>query len=291
MPEPRFSEPDTFDEASGLVFEPAKNVIPMAGGTWIMRSKFRRETFADHYVSLEKIPELHAIQRHPDGSLHVGAMVTHSQLAAATKGISELRGLHTAAAKSANPNIRNVATVGGNICASGFSEADLVPALMSLNSEVVFTRWNGEHRMLLTDFMATPGTGRYVLRKVVVPPSVCYSAHVRLPLRAAGDYPVAIVSGALKLKSGTVTQASISLGSVEKVARRWVSLEDALAGNPADPSAAEEMARISLHELEARSCLGTSSQYRLAVTPILVKRFIEECLFATHHLDKAELSI
>ncbi|GAA3313389.1 FAD binding domain-containing protein [Arthrobacter ramosus] len=275
MSEPRFSEPSDFDEACRLLLRPDDNVVALAGGTWIMRSRLRKESIADHIVSLGMIPELQRVNSTDDGSLWVGSMVTHTQLAIATAGLQGFANLHTAAAKSANPNVRNVATVGGNVCSNGFSAADLVPALLSLDAKVFFTDADGAQQEPIAQFMHRPAANSLLVRGLKVPAQTGVGAHIRLTLRAAGDYSVAIVSGTLNLDDGVVSQAAISLGSVEAVARRWGSLETAITGQPLDARQAEDFAKDLLHELVPRESIGTPAQYRLVVTPSLVRRFIE----------------
>jgi carbon-monoxide dehydrogenase medium subunit len=223
------------------------------------------------------ISELQQVRSDTDGALWVGSMVTHSQLAHATVSAPELRNLHSAAAKSANPNVRNVATVGGNICATGFSAADLVPALMSLDAEVSYTDRDGDHTELLASYIPYTSTTR-VVRGVRIPTAHGTGAHIRLPLRAAGDYPVSIVTGTLALHEGVVSKTAIALGAVEEHPRRWTELEAALTGRPLDAVRAEEAARDLVSTLVARTSVGTPAQYRLAVTPSLVRKFVEKVL-------------
>src|SRR5258708_35041685 len=75
-----------------------------------------------------------------------------------------------------------------------------------------------------------------IIRRVFVPRNACRrSAHMRLPLRRAGDYPVAIVSVAAALgRDGLVASARVAVGSVEPAARRWRQLEADLIGRSLD---------------------------------------------------------
>jgi carbon-monoxide dehydrogenase medium subunit len=277
MSEPRFSEPRDFDEACEVLLDPQDNAVALAGGTWLMRSRLRQERIADHIVSLGRIPDLQQVNFSDDGSLHIGSMVTHSRLALATIGKPELGSLHTAAAKSANPNVRNVATLGGNICAKGFSAADLVPALLSLDAVVTFADADGGHARTLSQFLQMPPAAR-IIHSIRIPPRKGFGAHIRLPLHSEGDYPVAIVTGVVELAGGVLANAAISLGSVEESPRRWTDLEQALIGEPLDAIHAENKAKTLLQGLNARTSVGTPGEYRVAVTPSLVRKFIE----ATH---------
>ena len=97
-----------------------------------------------------------------------------------------------------------------------------------------------------------------LVRRVIVARMPRRSVHVRLPLRKAGDYPVAIFSLAVTLDAaGVVTSASAAVGSVEAAARRWRELEAELIGHPLDPARAAEKAEHHCAALRAsRRCRG-----------------------------------
>jgi aerobic carbon-monoxide dehydrogenase medium subunit len=99
--------------------------------------------------------------------------------------------------------------------------------------------------------------------------------HVRLPLRKAGDYPVAIFSLAVTLDaSGAVTGAGAAVGSVEAAARRWHDLEAELIGRPLDPAHAAEKAENHCKTLRARDGVEAPAWYRLKVLPSLVRKAV-----------------
>jgi carbon-monoxide dehydrogenase medium subunit len=111
-----------------------------------------------------------------------------------------------------------------------------------------------------------------LLSRVIVPRAGRVSAHARLPLRRAGDYPVAIVSASLERQSdGAVASARIAVGSVEAVARRWFALERTLAGRPLDPEAAAEAARERIGGFQGRDGVEAPGWYRTQVLPNLVR--------------------
>ena len=203
--------------------------VPMAGATWIMRAPLRHEPMEKSYVAISAIEELRRIEI-SDSEIVIGACVTHAELAEALVSVPECRALAQAAGNSANPAIRQVATIGGNLSTSAFSAADLVPALICLGAETDVETARGSERVSVEQFleMRTGMEPGWLLRRVIVPRRPVSSAHIRLPLRKAGDYPVAIVSLAVTLgNGGTVETARIAVGSVEAVARRWPGLEAA----------------------------------------------------------------
>jgi CO/xanthine dehydrogenase FAD-binding subunit len=99
-----------------------------------MRAPLRREKHLS-YVAIGRIAELQEVSV-GDRDVSIGACTTHAELARRFAGISDCQALALAAGNAANPAIRQVATIGGNLCAANFPAADLVPALLCLNAEI-----------------------------------------------------------------------------------------------------------------------------------------------------------
>lgn len=249
---------------------------PLAGATWIMRAPIRKDRHDYSYVALTKIGELrHVVIR--DDELSIGACATHAQLAAALAPLPEFQALAMAAGGSANPAIRQIATIGGNICADGFSASDLVPALICLDARVELATARGDECVPITKFLAMRSTldSDCLVRRVIVPRVPCRSTHVRLTLRKAGDYPVAIVSLAADVSpTGVVKRARVAIGSVEATARRWAHLEELLAGHPLDPNDVAEKVQCCIGEFRGRDGIEVPSWYRIQVLPALVRKAV-----------------
>ncbi|MHC2336889.1 FAD binding domain-containing protein [Bradyrhizobium sp. USDA 4454] len=247
---------------------------PFAGGTWIMRSPLRHQPLKTHYVAIGRIAEMTAVRIGSD-AIEIGAAVTHAALAAALAGHPELAGLAAAAGHSANPAIRAMATIGGNLATSEFAAADCVPALLCLDADVEISDRGGREYLSLTDFLnirSTLAPGRLVTR-IILPRIERKTAHVRLPLRRSGDYPVAIVSMSVSLDAASRVQAArIAVGSIEATARRWPRLEAALLGRPLDAAEAARGAAELSDEFAGRDSVDAPAWYRVSVLPGLVRR-------------------
>jgi carbon-monoxide dehydrogenase medium subunit len=247
---------------------------PFAGGTWIMRSPIRHERHQPQYVAIGKIAELTAIRIGAE-TVEIGAAVTHAALASVLADLPEFNVLATAAGRSANPAIRAMATVGGNLSTSGFAAADCVPALLCLEAEVEISSRSDRIRIGLEHFLKIRSTlepGR-LLTRIILRRRDRKTAHARLPLRKSGDYPAAIVSLAVSFDAAARVQAArIAVGSVEPVARRWQRLEAALVGRPLNPARAAEVAAELADEFTGRDSVELPAWYRVSVLPSLVRR-------------------
>jgi carbon-monoxide dehydrogenase medium subunit len=187
-------------------------------------------------------------------------------------------GLVAAADDAANPGIRRVATVGGNLCALDFAAADLAPALLVCEATVELETFEGPKLLGISDFLKDRHTllAEAIVTRIHLCRDLVASAHIRLPLRKAGDYPVAIVSLGLDKDK----RCRIAVGSVEPVARRWTALEQAMRAGPAsalDPERAAELA-LEHNDFQGRDGKEAEGWYRRQVLPPLVKRGVAALL-------------
>ncbi|MDV8070746.1 FAD binding domain-containing protein [Rhodococcus sp. IEGM 1366] len=272
----------SIDEAAYLIAE--EGFAPLAGGTWLMRSRLRGEDEPPRLVDLSRLADLTGVACGHDG-LRIGAMATHSSLAAALPPLPVYRGLLIAAMKSANPNIRNTATVGGNVATIGFRAPDVATALLGLRATVEYivgSAPNERTTSRLDDFMAYPPTRPHLITSITVPVAVGVGTHVRLPLRAAGDYPVAIVSAVTTDSEGDQSNITVAYGAVGARPTRWYELEQCLGANPTSPEEAYEHAKRLGEQIAVTASVGVPAAYRRAVLPTMVRR-------ALHKLEEAKL--
>lgn len=276
----------SLSDALAVLADRGHSGAPLAGATWIMRAALRQERqdwFQDRsqdrsYVAISKIEELRHVDI-LDSEISIGSCVTHTELARCLAALPDCRALAQAAARSANPAIRGVATVGGNLCASAFAAADLVPALICLEAKVELATRSGTEQVSMAHFLEVRSNlaPECIVRRVLVPRHAgLRSAHLRLPLRKAGDYPVAIVSIAAALgPDGLVASARVAVGSVEPVARRWQRLEADWIGRPLDSGWAAGQAANYGEDFQGRDAVEAPGWYRVKVLPNLVRRAVD----------------
>ena len=267
--------PDCLDAALAHLAQPG--AIAVAGATWVLRAPLRHEPAAPLWVVLDGIAALHHIAFGAD-RVRIGALATHEQLAQRLPDAPDLRALAQAAAAAANPGVRRIATLGGNLCASDFASADLVPALLALDATAEVATPAGPERIPLAAFLERrAAAGPFLLAGVSVERSTRLSAHARLPMRKAGDYPAAIVSLSAALDAeGRIADLRVAVGAVEACARRWAELEARAQGQPPDPAAMAGLAQELAGAFTPRDGLDAPGWYRLRVLPALVRRAFEQ---------------
>lgn len=264
-------------EASAILADLDGAGHALAGGTWIMRGPLRAEEVAERYVALRRIPDVHGSAT---GELvDLGSLLTHTDVAAIDGGPA-FAGVRDAARLSAFPQVRNVATVGGNLAATGFAEADLVPALLAADAQVVLHLGDGLSTESLADYLASRAerpAGEVITRVRVPAPNDRVSAFGRQTLRAAGEYAIANVAVSVDVVNARVRSARVAIGSVETTARLCPAssaalVDRALTGPEAIDAAATAAAAAAADELTPRDGLDAPDWYRLAVLPALFRR-------------------
>lgn len=264
----------SLDEAVQLLGELGEAAGVVGGATWVMRDWTRGTANHDTYISLARVPGLDAIA-HDGDRLTVGAAATHAGIGAAIAADHPAGALGEAARTSAFPAVRNVATIAGNIGADPFPEADLVPALIALDAEILLLDATGERAVAVADYVAgRRAHAGALIRAVRVPaPPSRRSGYARQIVRGGAEYPLAAVAVAVDLgPDGEVARARVAVGAVEEHARRVPEAEAALAGRRLDEAAARHAGAQAAEVLAARDAHDAPGWYRLAVLPGLFAR-------------------
>jgi carbon-monoxide dehydrogenase medium subunit len=221
-----FHAPASWDEARSLLAQHGTEAAVSGGATYLMWRAARGEPMPPHLISLHRIAEHDEVR---DGS--VGALATLRRIERGPATGAQ-RALTMAASVTAGPSVRTLATVGGNL-ASGFPQADLVPALLALDVTVHL----GDGRRvpitavvndgLRTDDLVTRVTHELSARDDWT------GATVKLSRRGM-DFSIATVSAVLRIEDDEILEARVAVGSLFERPARLREIESALIG--ADPS-------------------------------------------------------
>lgn len=265
------------DEAVATLASTGPSSMAVAGATWVMRAPIRQETVDRLFVSLAGIDALKQIKS-SDHELSLGALVTHDAIAKLNVDGHDLHCLKQAALKSANPAIRNAATIGGNICTSQFAAADLVPALLCLEAHIELQNSGGSELLSIGDYLSSRDGRPHdeILTRIIIRRSEKLSAHARLLMRQAGDYPVVNMSCSIGFADdGTVRDPRIAVGSVEASAKRWHALEEALTGSSLVGLDSKAIAATLVGAFKGRDGVDAPGWYRVKVLPKMVAQALD----------------
>ena len=205
----------------------------------------------------------------------------HRQVQALANGI-----LARGAAVCGSPNIRNMATLAGNV-ASASPSADTPPSLIALNAQVVLVGMQGERSVPLDSFFVGPAKSvreRELIREL------------RLPLaendgrggfykigRTAEDISMVNAAPTLTIQEGVITKARLVLGAVAPIPLRVVPAEEALLSQPATEETFQRIAEIVRNEVRPISDQRASADYRRRMSGVAAVRALRQAAGLAPH--------
>ena len=271
----RLEEPETIPEASELLSRHGESARIYAGGTELLLVMKEGLAHYERLVNIKKIPDLDRVERQ-DGVISIGALATHRRLAADEILNQQLPALVAMEKKVANIRVREVGTIGGNLC---FAEphADPGALLLALGAKLLAAKATGSREIPIERFFVDAYENALEADELLTA--------IRVPLmppRSAAAYlkfgylerPSVGVALFLSLDGGAVGEARIAVGSAGPTPRRIEAAEEVLRGKPIDEASRriEEAGRIAGEASDAISDLHGSKDYKEHIVGVLLKR-------------------
>ncbi len=258
------------DEARELLVRYGEDAAVICGGTELLLLLKLGFAAYGHLVDIKRIEELGGI-RAENGALVIGSTVTHREIERSPLVVERLPALAAMARRVANIRVRNVGTLGGNLC---FSDPHSDPAtfLLAVDAEVEVDG----RRLPLAEFLVGPyetalehGQLLHSVR-IPFPPSGTGIAHLKL---AFHERPAATVACAVRVEDGTVAEARIAVGSVGARPILARAAAQTLAGKAVDDQdALETAAGLAAESAGAVEDANGSAEYKSELVRVLVRR-------------------
>src|SRR5205814_5381166 len=189
----QYHEPVSLAEAVDLGARFGADGRFLAGGTDLIIQMRRGKVAPRHVLSLHRVPGLDAIE--VNGSVRLGALVTHRAIERCASFQGRLRALVEGAEVVGGHQIRNVGTVGGNIV-NASPAADVVPVLLALDAAVTCVGADGERTLTLEEFLLEPGrTARRPGELLTAVRFAVPQGRAATPFPQAGPPPALEISG------------------------------------------------------------------------------------------------
>ncbi|MCW9097885.1 MAG: FAD binding domain-containing protein, partial [Ignavibacteriaceae bacterium] len=215
-----YHKPATVQEACKLLGN-EKNAAAIAGGTDVLVEIKKGLRHNDNIISLSGIKELKILEE-AKSHLVIGAAVTHNQIKNSKFIKEKFPALAEAASLIGTDQVRNTATVGGNLC-TGASCCDMAPILIASNASAEIFSAKGKRIVPLKDFFIfhkeTSIRKGELMTKIIVPnikpgEGACFQ---KFGLREASSISVASVSAYVKIKDGVFVDSRIVIGAVAPI--------------------------------------------------------------------------
>jgi CO/xanthine dehydrogenase FAD-binding subunit len=258
-------------------------VTVLAGGTDVMpQSQGGRLTFKRTLMNIQHIPEMKGIAI-DGGAIRIGSLATITEIMQSELVKQHLPILIEACDHFASDQIRNAATLGGNVCNASPAGDMLVPLLV-LDAEVeLASKPNGSlarRRMPLAEFFAGPGKTRrdpaelLAGLRIPLPPAHHYSRFFKFGTRPALDISIISIGIAGTLNDGALSNVRVAFGAVAPVPMRAPRTEQALEGKRLDPATIEAVARVARDEVTPIDDIRATAWYRKELIHNITKRML-----------------
>jgi aerobic carbon-monoxide dehydrogenase medium subunit len=272
-----YFEPKSLEEALSLLAKHGAEAKVIAGGTDVMVDiKYKEEPGC--LINIKKIPGLTKIQEN-GGSLRIGALTTIRELETSTILRDKLPVLWESSHQFASLQIRNTATIGGNICRASPSGETLAPLLvLEATGKCVFS--DGEKTQPFTSFFQGPGksvlgaTG--LLTEIDVPYPAPGSKSVYLKHAVRGAMDIAMVGVAVMItpdgSKNNIQDVRIGLGAVAPTPVRATKTEALLRGKALSPELLKEAGALTASEASPIDDQRSSAENRRWIVEALTRR-------------------
>jgi len=274
-------QPTSVQEASRLIKQHGPGGRFLAGGTDLVVAMKEKGLVPKYVVDLKRIAGLAGIGENGDGTISIGALTTMRDIEISPLITKKYPFLAQSAAEVGSIQIRNRATVGGNM-ANATPSADVAPALIALNATAKIAAESGERSVLLEEFFRGPGqtvmSGEEILTEVTIPQTsdrlvgeyIKFSPREMMDLAYVG---VAVVYN-LDAEDKRCTDVRIVLGAVAPTPIRARKAEAALEGQRLSETLAQKTGAIAAQESKPISDVRSTADYRRAMVGAMTKRAI-----------------
>jgi len=236
---------------------------------------------AINIIDIKKIKSLNYIRKEGN-QLKIGACTRLTQIFESLEVLENAKVLTQAVGQMASLQIRNTATIGGNLCMSS-PAADSAPVLLVLDAKVTLQGPKGEQKIWLKDFFT--GVGQNVLKSDQILTQISFPIQERheaahfLKIGTRTAVIIAVVSAAvgMGIKNGVCENPKIALGSVAPTPIRVEKAEKFLQHKFLDDQTIEACAKIVSEEISPITDLRASKEYRKDMAGTLIKRAILAC--------------
>jgi carbon-monoxide dehydrogenase medium subunit len=263
----------------------------LAGGTDLIPKMYHKQLKINHVINIKKIRKLNEISYDESRGLILGALVKFNELIYSETVQEHYPILSEVSNMVASHQIRNLATIGGNLCNAAPS-ADSAPILIALDSKVAIRGLNNKKRELpLEEFFVGPGESALkrgeLLTQIQVPKiqprtGVAYIKHT---IRRGLEIAVVGVAGLIQLggDSDKCFCARLVIGACAPTPLRIVKAEEKFTGNKLTEKNINQAAEIAAAEVKPISDVRARDEYRCEMVKVQCKHVLEEALARVPH--------
>lgn len=273
-----YYRPETLEEAFSALESGGPEVCVLAGGTHLIPSIKKGVRKSPKYMlDIKGIDDLRVLEHSGEG-LRLGALATVEEIIRSPEVAKRIPLLKEAGSTMGTRQVRNRATIGGNICCAS-PASEIISALLALDARVVAAGPGAEEKIPLADFLAGPhktalAPGR-LLKEIYIPDPPAGGGWAFIKhTRSAVD--ISLVNAAVRVHtdpgSGLCREVRIVLGAVGPTALRAAGAEGELAGRPLSAENIGRAAEAAARQSRPVSDVRASAEYRRQLVGVLTGR-------------------
>ena len=277
-----YFRPKTISEAVTLLQQHGDEAKILSGGQSLIPMMKLRLARPGFLIDINRITGLSYIKE-DGGFLKIGGLTREAELEASPLIRSKYAIIHDTAAVIADPQVRNLATVGGNL-AHGDPANDHGATMLALGAQVVATGAKGERIIRIEDFFVsifeTALKHDEILTEIqiAIPPARSGGAYFKLE-RKVGDFATVAVAAQITLDAGGACQkAGIGMTNVGATPLKAKKAEDFLRGKKLDEASINQAAQLAADESQPSPDLRGPAEYKKGLVRELTKRALASAL-------------
>lgn len=278
-----YFEPATLAEAVALLGRCDGRASVLAGGTDLLVEIKEHVRRPDYVVNIKRIPGMDALSYDAKVGLRFGALVTSRAIEISPVVQEKYPGLLQAVRELGSIQVRNRATIVGNICRASPS-ADTLPPLIADGASARIFGPAGDRKVALEDFFTGPG--RTVLERdelvteitIPPPPPRTGKIYIKHGRRKAMELATVGVAVSLTLEDDACREARIALGAVAPTPIRARQAEALLRDRAISERLIETAAQAAMAEVLPISNVRASAEYRRQMVGVLTKRALTHAI-------------
>ncbi len=268
-----YHSPETLEEALELLSKYRGEARVLMGGTDLLVKMKMRALEPSHIISLRKVRELDYIE-FDDRGVRIGAGTRLRTIEKSEEIRERFPALWEAVRVIGSVQIRNMGTIGGNLC-NASPAADTAPPLIVYGAEAVIVGPRGERRVRVEEFFKGPGKTVLepdeLLREVFIPyVDDAGSVFLRLT-RTSMDIAKISIAVAAWFRDAEITDCRIALGAVAPTPIRIPRAEEFLRGRRISMETLDQAGRIVSEDIKPITDARSTAWYRRAVARVLTR--------------------
>lgn len=256
----------------------------IAGGTDVLINLREGKDEFRNLVDIHDLSELRNTAMTETGDLVIGSGMTFNGLSESRHVQKCVPMLADSVFTVAGPQLRNMATIGGNIC-NGMTSADSAPPLFCYNALLTLERENGQRNIAIQDFYTGPGEVAIKSHEMLTAITITsdnykdmYGVYHKYAMRDAMDIATIGCAALVKLNGNKLADLRIAYGVAGPVPLRCKKAEEFAKGKAVSKKLLEGIAEIVPDDLKPRDSWRAARDFRLHIIKTLASRVVEQAM-------------